>query len=177
MIAAVIHLGSSMLIDDLPMATLVGTNSESLAIQFWQDKDVPYAEFAASLSSPSTTPPINQQLHTCSYNIHDASELRALLDGNSEIRFGLDAIYFDLEIYEHSCGARYGFIAETNISTIKWAKFAPWPKRRQIGDYLLDDNPTAGCLKFAFVCEYDALRDFAKQLDMMHRKSSAKLGG
>jgi len=166
-----------MFIDDLPTATLNGTNSESLAIQFWQDNDAPYAGFAAALKSPSTTPPIEQQIQTCSYNIHDASKLTALLDGNTDIRFKLDAIHFDLEIYEHTWGVRYGYIAESSISTIKWAKFAPWPKRQEIGDFLLDNNPTAGCLKLAFVCKYDALRCFAKQLDIMYRKCSAKIGG
>ena len=177
MITAVIRLGALMLIDDLPMATLLGTNSESLAIQFCQGNEAPYAEFAAILKSPSTTPPIEQQIQTSSYDIHDATDLTALLDGNSEMRFHLGAIHFGLEIFEHTWGARYGFIAEANISTIKWERFAPWPDRRKIGDYILDDNPTAGCLKFAFICEYDALRIFAKQLDVMHRKSSAKIGG
>ena len=166
-----------MFIDDLPMATLIGTNSESLAVQFWQDNNAPYAEFAAIVKSPSTIPPIEQQIQTCSYSIHDAADLTALLDGNSSSRFKLDALHFDLEIYEHTWGVRYGFIAESSISTIKSAKFAPWPKRLEIGDLLLDHNPTAGCLKLAFVCEYDALRNFAKQLDTMYIHSNRKVGG
>lgn len=160
-----------MFIDGLPMAILKGTNSESLAIQFWQDEDAPYANFSAVLSSPSTTPPIEQKIQTSSYNIHDVSDLRALLNGNSESHFELCALHFELEIYEHTWGVRYGFIVETCISTIIHEHFSPWPKRHPIGNYLLDNNPTAGYVKFAFVCEAEALQDFAKQFEIMYRNS------
>jgi hypothetical protein len=161
-----------MLNQDLPFASLAGTNSESLTVQYWQEDKLEYVNFVVDLKSPETNPPIVQTLDTCSYNVRDAAELTTLLNGDSSRRFKLGAILFELQIYEHTWGVRYGYIAETLFTTIDDMALGPWPD--PIGDYLLDSTATAGCLRFAFRCECDALRQFARQVDVMCLETKAR---
>ncbi|MEM8671812.1 MAG: hypothetical protein AAGG48_30115 [Planctomycetota bacterium] len=160
---------------DFPTARLCGPESTLLAIQYRREEEpVPgahVAELHAHLSSPNSTPAIDQPVETWTYSRPCCDDLRQLLDGDSTITFQMGGHNFGLTIYEHSWGVRYGFVAECDFSTIKWTKFAPWPKRRKIGDYLLDDNPIAGCLRFAFVCNYDDLRIFLHELSAMVDKN------
>lgn len=75
----------------------------------------------------------------------------------------MPSLNFTLQVYEHKWGVRSGYIAELTISSIVDAKFAPWPDRRPIGNYILYPNPSAFCLNIAFQCDYEKLRAFCKE--------------
>ena len=162
-----------MLIDGLPTATLLGTNGESLAIQICCRNDGGCHEFAAKLNSPNGVLQISQSIHTDLYDMdtRDIHNLTDLLAGGSSARFQLTPVRFDLSIYEHTWGVRSGFVAEMYFSTIAQIDHAPWPKH-PIGDHLLDDDPSAACLRFAFVCDHECLADFTRQLTAMYRQLS-----
>jgi hypothetical protein len=109
-------------------------------------------------------PPFRHQFATATYNLPHIDRLGALLDGSSDVIFEFDAVYFRCKIYHHTWGVRRAFITEGTITTIPSGKFGPWPLRRAIGDFILDSNPSAACLTFAFRCDYEHLRVFYNQL-------------
>ena len=164
------------MIDGLPTATLTGADSE-LSIQIWLDNaDDPFMWLNANLKTTGSNLKFDQTIEkTGSYDFRSTANLKKLIAGDSSARFEFLALHFDLMIYEHQWGVRYGYIAEGFFSTIKWDRFSPWPKRLEIGDYLLDDDPSAGCLKFAFVSQIEDLRRFAAELDSLHRNCLGRI--
>lgn len=164
-------LAPQIFVDYLPIAVLTSTDSESLVLQLWREPATEYTNFVAVLSSPQTRPAMEQEISTFTYSLNDAAELFKLLDGDTSIRFSLSAIGFGLTIGKSRDLFR-PYIVEVSISTIKSFDHAPWPSR--IENYLRDDRSAAGHLQFAFLCEYEALNGFAKQLREMIRKTNTR---
>ena len=166
---------------DFPTARLVGSNSESLSIQYHREDEVAeginHAKLVLRIESPATDPGFDQAVETYTYNRPDQQPLDDLINGDSSSRFVLDSLNFQLDIYEHKWGVRYGFVAECWLTTIQWMRFKPWPKRLKIGDYLLDENSTAACTRFAFVCQIESLRTFGKELKKMVDSNKMQDGG
>ena len=145
------------------VSTIFGTRGESLSLLL-STQNPNYTNVDVNLEIPNTLPPLRQQVATSTYRLPLINQLDALLDGNSEVVFEFSALNFHYQIYEHTWGARYAFITEGTITTIQPDNFAPWPKKRMIGDVILDDNPAVACLSFAFRCDYERLRVFQSQL-------------
>ena len=166
---------------DFSTAILTGDNSESLSIQYRREEEaseeINVAKLIARLQSPATTPAFDQTVETWTYNRPDKQPLSDLIAGDSTARLVLDSLNFQLDVYEHKWGVRYGFIAECWITTIQSVKFKPWPKRQKIGDYLLDGNQTAACTKFAFVCSLESLKMFGAELSKMANSNPRQSGG
>lgn len=78
-------------------------------------------------------------------------ELESLRSG-AAVEVQLDLVGLELRLYQHSRGARSGLCVEGISSSVIDARWWPWCKRgRAIGDWLLDDNDFAYCLRFAFL--------------------------
>ncbi|MEM9574288.1 MAG: hypothetical protein AAF870_03550 [Pseudomonadota bacterium] len=101
---------------DFQTATFKGKNGEALSIQYHREEEVAdginYAKLITRMESSTTTPAFDQTVETYTYNRPDQQLLLNLLAGDSDARFVLDSLNFQLDVHEHKWGVRYGFVAE-----------------------------------------------------------------
>ena len=141
----------------------MGTCGESLSIIL--SAETPhYTSLELRLDIPNAIPPFHQEVSTSTYSLPDIGELDSLLDGNSAVIFEFPSLNGDFRICEHTWGARYALIVTGAITSIMHVDFSPWPNTRPIGDYVLDRNPTAACINFAFRVDHERVQEFRDQL-------------
>lgn len=92
-----------------------------------------------------------------SFQFADYSGLRPFRDGLSAIRNGtghtasMTGTGFSLTVGLQESGAREGLLVEGYCSSINDLQYSPWPSRKPIGDLVLLDSESVGCIRFAFL--------------------------
>lgn len=94
-----------------------------------------------------------------SFQVADYRGLRPFRDGLSSIRERIDGtasiggVGSLLTIGLHKTGVREGLLVEGHYSSIRDAKYShsPWPVRKPIGDLVLLEGESVGCIRFAFL--------------------------
>ena len=142
---------------------ITGTCGESLSV-ILTTQHPEYTSVSAYLELPNAVCPFRQEVSTVSYCLPDIAQLDALLNGTSNAVFEFTSLSLTWRIGEHTWGARSAYLVTGEITTIQHANFSPWPAGHSIGDFILDDNPNAACLNFAFRTDHERLQAFRDHL-------------
>ena len=92
-----------------------------------------------------------------SFQFADYNGLRPFRDGLSAIRnetgdtASMAGDGFSLTVGLQESGVREGLLVQGYCSSIHDLEYSPWPSRKPIGDFVLLDSESVGCLRFAFL--------------------------
>ncbi len=92
-----------------------------------------------------------------SFQFADYNGLRPFRDAMSAVRNGtgdtasMAGAGFSLAIGTHQAGVREGLLVEGYCSSIHDLAKSPWPARKPIGDLVLLERQSIGCVRFAFL--------------------------
>ena len=141
---------------------LSGTNGESISIEV-ESFESPVAGatvvwLAVSLNISCAHVCFKQACRTVTYDFPPTPEIESLIVQPELVDFHLNAHDFFLDICR--CRRKNNlFLIEGAITSVRESSFYPWPKQKSIEAVLKDESP-AGCLRFAFYCNSENLKNF-----------------